>query len=289
MRYLKLLAVALLIPMMTATAKVLEDLAFKSTLMNQSIRYAVYLPPEYDSSNRRYPVLYLLHGYTDQEWGWIQFGEIPQIADRLTAESAIAPLIIVMPDGGVTWYMNDHGGKARFEDMIMQELLPFIDRTYRTRPSREYRAVAGLSMGGYGSLLWSLHNPHLFSRCVALSAAVYYEEDYLKMEQALWDKRFGDLLGPGLKGRDRLTAHLRRQMVPELVQTLPADSLKKIAWYIDCGDDDFLTIGNCRLHIALTEKGVPHEFRMRDGKHSWSYWRSGIVDGLKFLSEGFHR
>jgi enterochelin esterase-like enzyme len=270
-------------------AKVLEGLEFSSKMMKKPLHFAVYLPPDYDSSNRRYPVLYLLHGYTDNETGWIQFGEVPQIADRLIEENAIAPMIIIMPDGGVTWYMNDAQGRAPYEDMIIKEFVPYVDGNWRTRPTRGYRAVGGLSMGGYGSLLWSLHHPEVFGYCVALSAAVRTLDDILSMEQKAWDQRYADLVGPGLQGEARLTPHFRNQMILDLVKTTAADSMKKVGWWIDCGDDDFLSPANALLHIALKEKQIPHEFRMRDGKHSWPYWRSGIVDGLKFISAGFHK
>jgi len=272
-----------------APSRTFEDLDFNSTILGKTISYAVYLPPDYDSSTRRYPVLYLLHGYTDDESAWIQFGEIEQTADRLIAEGSITPLIIIMPDGGVTWYMNDYSGKARYEDMILQEFLPFVDKTYRTRPKREYRAVAGLSMGGYGSLLWSLHHPAVFSRCVALSPAILSRDYLLGFDQPAWDKRYGDLIGHGLAGEARLTKHCRNQMILSLIESTPADSIKKVAWYIDCGDDDFLARDNALLHMAMMDKNIPHEFRVRDGKHTWPYWRSGIIDGLKFITEGFHR
>ncbi len=270
-------------------AKVLEGLEFSSKLMKKSVQFAVYLPPDYDASTRRYPVLYLLHGYTDDETGWVQFGEIPQIADRLILAGDVAPMIIVMPDGGVTWYMNDAQGRAPYEDMIIKEFIPYIDNNWRTRTLRQYRAVGGLSMGGYGSLLWSLHHPDVFGYCVALSAAVRTREDILAMDQASWDKRFSELVGPGLQGEARFTPHFRNHMILDMVKTAAPDSMKKVNWWIDCGDDDFLSVGNALLHVALKEKQIPHEYRMRDGKHSWPYWRSGIVDGLKFISQGFHR
>jgi len=289
MQNLKSMVLLIALLALNCKANTVESLEFNSAIMAKAIHYAVYLPPDYDTSSRRYPVVVLLHGYTDDESAWIQFGEIPQIADRLIAEGSIAPMIIVMPDGGVTWYMNDYQGKARYEDMMIEEFIPFVDRTYRTRPLREFRAVAGLSMGGYGALLWCLHHPSTFSRCVALSAAVLPGGDLLKMDEAAWDKRYGDLIGRGLKGQARMTKHLSNQLILDLVKSVPVDSMKKIAWYIDCGDDDFLSRNNSLLHIAFLDQQVPHEFRMRDGKHTWSYWRSGIVEGLIFISQGFHR
>jgi enterochelin esterase-like enzyme len=198
-------------------------------------------------------------------------------------------MIIVMPDGGVSWYNNDASGKVRYEDMFVRELIPHIDAVYRTRPAREFRGIAGLSMGGWGTLVHSLRHPELFAACAAFSAAVWTDEEVEGMKQATWDEVVGPVLGVGLTGRNRLTPHFRKVSPLDLAKSLPEDSLKKVRYYIDCGDDDFLIRGNCALHLLLTDRKIPHEFRVRDGGHSWSYWRTGIVDGLKFIGQSFHR
>ena len=87
----------------------------------------------------------------------------------------------------------------------------------------------------------------------------------------------------------RHTDHWRQHSVLDLVKNTDADELKKLRYYIDCGDDDFLAIGNATLHILMTEKEIPHEYRVRDGAHTWSYWRTGLPAGLKFIGESFHR
>jgi enterochelin esterase-like enzyme len=267
----------------------MEGLHFTSAILGRDVNYAVYLPPDYSTSTRRYPVVYLLHGYTDSESGWIQFGEVNLAADRAIAGREIPPMIIVMPDGGVTWYINDHQNKVRYEDMFVQEFIPHIDGSFRSRPEREFRGVAGLSMGGWGTLVYALRHPEFFSACAAFSAAVWPDEEILAMKQDVWDKVVGPVMGPGLAGKARLTPHFRKYSPLELARTLPEDSLKKVRYYIDCGDDDFLVRGNCALHIVLSDRKIPHEFRVRDGTHSWVYWRTGIVEGLKFIGETFHR
>jgi len=269
---------------------VAEGLRFPSKVLGRDVAYAVYVPPDYASSTRRYPVVYLLHGYTDDESGWIQFGEVGGAADRAIAAGEVPPMIIVMPDGGVAWYMNDAAGTVRWEDMFIQELIPHIDATYRTRPSREFRGIAGLSMGGWGTLIQALRHPDLFAAGAAFSAAVWTDDEVLAMKQDNWDKLLGPLFGAaGFAGKGRLTPHLRKHNPLDLAKTLAEESLKKVRLYIDCGDDDFLIKGNCALHVALAERKIPHEFRVRDGGHTWSYWRTGIVDGLKFIGQSFHR
>jgi len=269
--------------------QVLEGLSIKSTILGRDVKYAIYLPPDYQTSGRRYPVVYLLHGFTDNESAWVQFGEVNLAADRAIAAREIPPMVIVMPDGGVTWYINDYQNKVRYEDMFIQEFIPRIDATYRTRPEKEFRGVAGLSMGGWGALLFAMRHPDLFTACAAYSAAVWAEEDFAGLEQAMYERMFGPLFGPTLAGQDRLTALFRSYNPLSLAMSLPVDSLKKVRYYIDCGDEDFLFKGNALFHLALRDRKVPDEFRCRSGTHSWVYWRTGIGDGLKFIGESFHR
>lgn len=295
---LKIVAAAALVPAAgllvitlaaPAQGQVQEGLHLTSAILGRDVNYAVYLPPDYAASTRRYPVVYLLHGYTDDESGWVQFGEIGLAAGRAIADREIPPMIIVMPDGGVAWYINDYQNKVRYEDMFVQEFIPHIDATFRTRPQREFRGVAGLSMGGWGTLVNALRHPDLFAAAAAFSAAVWTDDEILAMKPDAWNHIIGPVFGPGLAGKDRLTAHFRKYSPLELARTLPEDSLKKVRLYIDCGDDDFLTKGNCALHLALSDRKIPHEFRVRDGGHTWSYWRSGIVDGLEFIGQSFRR
>jgi enterochelin esterase-like enzyme len=142
-----------------AMGKVIEGKNMPSKILNMAINYSVYLPPDYDISTRSYPVVYLLHGHSDNETAWVQYGEVQLTLDRGIANRDFPPMIVVMPDAKVTWYVNDFSGNNRYEDMIFEEFIPYIDKTYRTRTNKEYRAVSGLSMGGYGSLIWSLHHP----------------------------------------------------------------------------------------------------------------------------------
>ncbi len=198
-------------------------------------------------------------------------------------------MILVMPDAGLTWYVNDAGGRARYEDMFFRELIPHIDATFRTRPDREFRGVAGLSMGGWGALTYTLRHPDVFAACAAFSAAVWQDADLTGLEQKHYDEMLGEVFGRGLAGQARLTAAFRALNPLDLAASLPVESLKKARYYLDCGDDDFLFQGNALLHARLVERKVPNELRVRDGGHNWPYWRQGLVEGLKFIGESFHR
>ncbi len=269
--------------------KVYEARMVKSAILGKDVRYSVYLPADYESSERKYPVVYLLHGYTDDNTGWLQFGEINRYADKAIADGTIPPMVIVMPNADSTWYINAYDGKARYEDFFIKEFMPAIEKTYHIKAEKKYRGVAGLSMGGYGSLIYSLKYPELFAAAAPLSAAVVDDDAITAMPDNSWAGTFGQLYGRDLKGKDRLSKAWYDNSVLKLVAGKSADDLKKVRYWIDCGDDDFLTKGNCLLHIALSEKRVPHEYRVRNGAHNWTYWRTGITDALQFIGDSFHQ
>lgn len=276
-------------PQAAAQGQVLESLKFPSPILGRDVNFSVYLPPDYATSSRRYPVVYLLHGYSDNETGWVQFGEVHLAADRAIAAREIPPMIIVMPDGGVAWYINDYQAKVRWEDMFVQEFIPYIDANYRTRTAREYRGISGLSMGGWGSLTLSMRHRDIFVACAAFSAAVWTEKDAATMAGPQYDRMFGPLFGPRPEGKGEASPYFKTVNPISLAGTVADTELRKVRYYIDCGDDDFLIQGNCALHLALMERKIPHEFRVRDGAHTWTYWRTGILEGLAFIGQSFHR
>lgn len=270
-------------------ARLLESIRMNSSLLNRTVKYSIYLPPDYYTSNRRYPVVYLLHGYGDDETGWVQFGEANQIVDEQISKGNLPPMIIVMPDAGATWYVNDYQNKVRYEDMFVQEFIPHIDSTYRTRPKREFRGISGLSMGGHGALVLAMHHPDLFSSCAALSAAVRTDEAVMAIPDERYNTVYGPVFSGPVRGEERLTASWKRNSPLILAKSAPEGDLKQVRWWLDCGDDDALTVGNAMLHMALLDRKIPHEYRARDGAHTWSYWRTGLPDALKFIATTFNR
>ena len=270
------------------SGQVQESLKMNSKILGRDVKYTLYLPPDYATSQRRYPVLYLLHGYTGGETDWVQFGQANHTADKAIAAGEIPPMIIVMPDGGNDWYANDYQGKNRYEDMFIQELIPFIDATYRTRPKKEFRAIAGLSMGGYGSLHLAAKNTELFAAVAAFSPAVFTDQEAIEAPKDRYDQTFAWIYGPG-EGAARLTDHWKKYSVLELMKTLPKEKLNSVRWYIDCGDDDFLYKGNDALHTTMRDMNIAHEYRIRDGAHTWTYWRTYLIEGLKFVGQSFQR
>lgn len=269
--------------------KIVESLIIHSKGLGKDVRYSIYLPSDYESSQRRYPVLYLLHGYSDDETGWAQFGEVQKIANETISKGDATQMIIVMPDAGVSWYINDAAGKVKYEDFFINEFIPFIDSVYKTRSKKQYRAVAGLSMGGYGSFIYAMKHPDLFSAAAPLSAAIHSDYEITEMPDNLKNYKFIELFGIDLAGKNRLTETWNKNSVLKLAATIAVEKLNQVNYYIDCGDDDRLVKANMELHSIFLDRKVKHEFRVRDGAHNWPYWRSALPEVLKFISESFHR
>ncbi len=269
------------------TSEVFDVLTMPSKILKMDRKYAVYLPPCYETSKRSYPVLYLLHGAGDDQTGWVQFGEVRHITDKAIADGYATPMIIVMPDAseGRLGYTNDVTGEWRYEDFFFQEFMPYVEKTYRIKAEKRYRAVAGLSMGGEGSFIFALHRPDLFAACCPLSAATGPRSP---ADVANFAARFE-------KDKSRpipdsvAASYFQRYSAVYLAETLPETHKRAVRWYIDCGDDDFLFEGNSLMHIAMRKSQIPHEFRIREGGHNWTYWRSALPEVLHFVSEGFHQ
>ncbi|MBN2350030.1 MAG: esterase family protein [Bacteroidales bacterium] len=266
------------------TGMVNDDLSLPSKILKSERKYALYLPPDYQTSQRKYPVLYLLHGSGDDQTGWVQFGEVLHIADKSILEGSATSMIIVMPDAntGRRGYFNDIKGDWLYEDFFFQEFIPYIEKTYRIKGEKRYRAIAGLSMGGEGTFVYALHHPEMFSSACPLSAGT----GPLTMETT------GDYLnrrGIPYDNKSETEAYFKHYSVLDMVNNIAEDHKKDVRWYIDCGDDDFLYEGNSLVHIAMKKREIPHEFRIRDGGHTWTYWRASLPNVLSFISDAFHQ
>ncbi|HBL75786.1 MAG: 1,4-beta-xylanase [Bacteroidetes bacterium GWF2_42_66] len=266
------------------TGKVFDNLSMKSSILNSERKYAIYLPPDYEISQRSYPVLYLLHGGGDDQTAWIQYGEVMQITDKAINEGKCTPMVIVMPDAntGQRGYFNSVKNDWRYEDFFFEEFMPYIEKTYRIRAEKQYRAISGNSMGGGGTLIYALHHPELFSSACPLSTGtspVSLEDTkkYLK-------KRNGSA-----PLDSEAETYYKKYCAMYLINNMPGDQKQKVRWYVDCGDDDYLYEGNSQLHIAMSKNEIPHEYRVRDGKHGWVYWRVSLPEVLDFISQGFHK
>ena len=234
------------------------------------MKYLVLLPQGYDTSLRRYPVLYLLHGLTGDYKDW-------STRTNLAEYSKTIPVIIVMPDAGNSWYTNAADGTSKFEDYIATELPADVVQKYRTINSRHGRAIAGLSMGGYGALKLALKRPAQFSVVGSFSGAfeVTREGQLERLIGAAESDRLGQIFGPAdsptRKENDvfTLAAALRPAGAPY--------------FYIDCGTSDVLVASNRQMIEALNKSGAAYEYHEVAGGHSWDYWDRRVREFLAVL------
>ncbi len=281
--FLQYIAFLLLFPALAnaQNGKVIDKQVVASKILKSDRLFSVYLPDGYDESVRSYPVLYLLHGLGGDQANWIEYGELQHIADEAIHSGKASPMIIVMPDAttGKSGYFNDLSGNWNYEDFFFQELIPFIEKNYRAKTIKRSRAIAGLSMGGGGTFMYALHHPEMFSAAYPISASV----GPLTLESAKTRYNRNNESYPD----SQIEAYYLKHNAVSLVDALADDQLNAVRWFIDCGDDDALDEGNIAVHLAMRRKGVPHEFRINDGGHTWTYWRTALPKVLEFVSHSF--
>lgn len=261
-------------------ASTVENFKLNSKLMAREMPYRVVVPVNYKTSNEKiaYPVIYLLHGLTGHFDNW---GDKTKIAEYLAPYN----FIVVMAEGENGWYTDSSTvPNDRYETYITQELIPEIDKKFRTLPAKKHRAVAGLSMGGYGSIKFGLKYPENFalvgSFSGALGAASWTEKTLGNNWKALTDSI------TSIYGADGSKTRLENDIF-KLVKDMPAEKVSRLPFvYLDCGTEDFLIGSNRDFVSLLLEKKVRHEFRQLPGKHDWAYWEAQIQEFFE-LSEKF--
>jgi enterochelin esterase-like enzyme len=271
------------------SSRIVESLEMQSSILGQKVKYSVYLPAGYDASKNDYPVVYLLHGLGDNETAWVEYGRIAQIADKAIAEKEIVPMIFVIPQGFRTYYVNFHDGSFNYQDMFVQELIPHIESEYRVLKGRQFRGTIGYSMGGFGALILPLNHPDIFSACVPLSISVRTDAQYMTEDAEGWNGQWGRIFGgEGSFGEERITEYYKKNSPFHIFAEAESGAFDELKIYIDNGDDEqTLAFSNEELHILMRDRNIPHEFRVRNGGHSFSYWRESVDNGLRFLSDAF--
>ena len=268
---------------LSQSGEVHELLSHSSKILDTERNFAIYLPEGYGTSNRSYPVLYLLHGGGGNQIDWLEQGEVAMIADKAINSGKATPMIIVMPDAGnsSSGYQNDIRGIWNYEDYFFKEFMPYIESNYRIKKEKLFRAIAGLSMGGEASFIYANLHPELFSTACLLSASFEvetYEEVQTNLRRIAGDKALNE---------EDINGSYEKYNVFHILETKTIEELESVRWYIDCGADDFLYEGNKLVHIALQKKGVQHAFKNRDGGHTWKYWKESLPEVLKFVSATF--
>lgn len=259
----------------------LECNSIPSKILGRAIPYCILLPPAYDAdTSRRFPVLYFFHGLGDDEQLFVHSGGWNLVED-LWEKNQLKPFLIATPRAGASFYINSHDGKNRYEDFLLQEFLPLIERRYRVHPGRAYCALSGVSMGGYGALHLAFRHPQLFAAVSAHSAALIEKLPAFLAGVSSASPRarilgnvFGSPPDPGFwEGHSPLT----------IARTAHLAGLKV---YFDCGDqDDFgFDAGNLQLDKILAARHIPHEFHLYPGHHDWSYFAAHLPASLEFHS-----
>lgn len=259
------------------------DLTIDSKILGRKVKYSITLPKSYVADkDRRYPVVYMLHGYGDDNNSWN--GNWLHGNDKIFSleGSGLSDMIYVFPQGFTTYYCNFYTGAFNYMDMFIQELIPYIDATYRTIADREHRSITGYSMGGFGAMALALKHPETFLCSAPLSMSFRTDDQYKAESQSGWDKQWGDIFGgKGQDGDGRITSYYMEhcpfyQFVPE-----NKTDLEKVHWFFTCGDDEEqLLIANDTLHVQMRDCGIRHEFRVGDGAHTSKYWLAALGEVL---------
>ena len=263
-----------------------KDFTLNSKILREYIKYSVYLPADYETDTQtRYSVVYMLHGLGDNNNSWN--------GDYLHANSKIQSLesrgltkmIYVYPQGFASYYCNFFDGSYNYMDMFVNELIPLIDKEFRTIPDKQHRAVTGYSMGGFGACALAEKHPEVFAACAPLSMSVRTDWQYMEESQSGWDNQWGMIFGGlGKSGEARITDYYKQHCPIHYFNAENKEQLSTVHWYLICGDDEKnLLYANDELHCVLRANGYGHEYRVVDGGHSSSVWNPALEEVLPWF------
>jgi S-formylglutathione hydrolase FrmB len=257
--------------------------SMKSEIMKVTRKYSVYLPKSYSvQTEKKYPVLYLLHGWNDTNMGWLDSGHLEEIANK-AIDSGTVEMIIVVPDSGRKEGYFDKE-EWPYETFFFNEFIPFIEKTYRILGDKPHRAIAGYSMGGGGATAYALKHPDMFSSVYAMSALMTLP----KQDRATLPKQ-----DSAPKVDTKMVEFGKSVLANDCIVLIAysdeatLEKYRTIRWFVDCGDDDFLLDANFSFYQEMKKAKVPCELRVRDGNHNWEYWKSALYMALPFVSDGF--
>lgn len=270
MKRLNFLILALLIAQLSFSRAQVDTVFVYAPKMKKEVKTVVVLPENYSKKNR-YPVVYLLHGYSDNSTKWVR--TVPNIKNLATEHQ----LIIVCPDGGFSsWYFDSPvDSTCQYESYIIRDLLPYVDSHYATIPNRSARAITGLSMGGHGALYLAIRNRNLFAHAGSMSGGV----------DLMWSTKSYDIAKRIGKYEEHPDEWTKRSVVNMV------DSLKngELDLMIDCGVSDIFYEINTNLHKKLLTLKINHDYIERPGRHNWQYWDNSIKYQLLFFDQCFKK
>lgn len=265
---------------LSAKSKVVTDSLY-SEILGCYRAYNVCLPDSWaKNQDKTYPVLYLLHGLGGNNESWQKNGHIDEIMDYLVGSHTVGEMVVIMPNADADSKRAQHGyynhEDWKYEDFFFQELVPHVEGRYRIKAEKKYRAIAGLSMGGGGTVAYAQKHPDMFCAAYAMSAFVSANGRPFKADS----KNKVDIMRMSQSKNDCV------QLVKNASEQVK-DQLRTVDWYIDCGDDDYLLLMNLELVAEMKKAGIPFEFRVREGGHKWEYWRTALHICLPFVTRTF--
>lgn len=252
-----------------ASAFNLQEVKVYSDAMKKDVMVSVITPDSYDGT-KVYPVVYLLHGYSDNHTKWATDGHVGRLADQYD-------VMVVMPDGGFSsWYFDSPiMPEYKYETFVSNELIAYVDANFKTIADRGARAITGNSMGGHGAMYLTIRHQDVFANVGSLSGGVDFRPFPEKWHIS---QRLGTI--------QEYPENWENNTVINMTHLIQPESLNII---FDCGSEDFFYEVNCNLHKKLLEENIPHEFHSRPGKHNWPYWFNAIKYQFLFFNDRFVR
>ena len=245
-----------------------EIIAVHSEAMNKDIMVRVLLPDGYYSSKESLPVVYVIHGFSDNYKKWDENANVGRFADQYN-------MIIITPDGGYdSWYFDaPEDPTYRYETFISKELIKYIDSHYKTIPEKKMRAITGQSMGGHGAMYLAIRHKDIFGSVGSTSGGLD-----IRPFPKNWgiSKRLGTI--------EEHPENWEKHTVINVVDSLKNGELNIV---FDCGYDDFFYQVNCNMHEKLLKMGIAHDFFRRPGNHSWGYWSNSIQYHMLYFNNCF--
>ena len=265
----------LLIVLLFLTNRILagnvDTVSIYSNSMHKNISCVVISPDNYATVKKRFPVVYLLHGYDGSYRNWImRTPELKNYADSFQT-------LIVCPDGAISsWYFDSPVDRAyRYETHIAIEVVSYIDTHYRTKADKRHRAITGLSMGGHGALFLALRHPNIFGAAGSMSGCLDLNDIRKQYDVS---KRIGDTINHASNWYDLSIYYL--------IGKKRSTSVRLI---IDCGFNDIFIAANRRVHQKMLQLKIPHDYSERPGVHGWDYWRGSLPLHLLFFRRFFQK
>ncbi len=263
-----------------------KDLVIHSDLLDTDLKYSVYLPAGYEeNTSERYPVVYMLHGYGDDNNSWN--GDWLHASDKIkTLESSgLRDMIYVYPTGFQGYYVNKYDGSFNYMDMFVREFIPHIDATLRTVADKQHRCITGYSMGGFGAYVLAAKHPEMFLCSAPLSMSFRTDQQY-KTEGSGWRSQWGSLFGgKDEKGEGRLTDYYKDHCPYYVFNDSNREGLETVKWYFTCGDDEEqLLIAGDSLHVVMRDRHFAHEYRVGNGGHTSTYWMNALSEVLPMFA-----